>query len=48
MIAEGVDMRNRKVADVVAPSDGYLLWTLTHALVNKDQFIAGVGVETGH
>lgn len=45
LIAEGVDMRNRKVADVVAPSDGYLLWTLTHALVNRDQFIAGVGVE---
>jgi len=45
MIAEGVDMRNQKVAEVIAPSDGYILWTLTHALVNRDQFIVGLGVE---
>lgn len=47
VIAEGFDMRNRKVAEAVAPSDGHVLWTLTHALVARDQFIAGIGVEPG-
>lgn len=47
VIAEGFDMRNRKVAEATSPSDGYVLWTLTHALVNREQFIAGIGVEPG-
>jgi predicted deacylase len=45
VIAEGFDMRNEKIAEVASPSGGYVLWTLTHALVNREQFIAGVGVE---
>lgn len=45
VIAEGVDMTGATIATVEAPADGYILWTLTHALVSKDQFITGLGVE---
>ena len=33
-----------KLADVVAPADGYILWAITHALVQKDDFIMGLGM----
>ena len=31
------------VAQVLAPADGWILWTLTHAFVTKDSFVMGVG-----
>ena len=45
IIAEGVDMCNHKLVKVASQSDGYILWALTHALVYRDQFIAGLGEE---
>jgi predicted deacylase len=32
------------VGEVVAPEDGYILWTITHPLVQEDSFIMGLGV----
>ena len=32
-----------EVARVLAPADGWILWSLTHAFVEKDSFMMGVG-----
>jgi predicted deacylase len=44
VVAVAENTYGEKVADVVAPDDGYILWTITHALVQKDDFIMGLGV----
>jgi uncharacterized protein len=44
VLATGENTYGETVADVLAPEDGHLLWTLTHPLVQKDSFIMGLAV----
>jgi predicted deacylase len=44
VLATGEDTYGENVAAVLAPEDGYILWTLTHPLVQRDSFIMGLAV----
>lgn len=45
VVAVGENTYGETIAEVRAPEDGHILWTLTHALVQKDTFIVGLGVQ---
>ena len=44
VLAIGENTYGEEVAAILAPADGYILWTITHALVQKDSFIVGLAV----
>ena len=44
VLAIGENTYGNRVAEVLAPADGYILWTITHALVQKHSFIMGLAV----
>ncbi len=44
VVAVAENTYGEAIAEVTAPEDGYILWTITHALVPKDSFIMGLGV----
>jgi uncharacterized protein len=46
VLATGEDTCGAGLAEVLAPEDGYILWTLTHPLVQRDSFIMGLAVVT--
>lgn len=44
VLAEAQNTFGELVGLVRAPEDGYVLWTITHALAQKDGFVVGLGV----
>jgi predicted deacylase len=44
VLAIGENTYGDRIAEVLAPADGYILWTMTHALVQKHSFIMGLAV----
>lgn len=44
MLAKAENTYGESIGGVVAPADGYILWTLTHALVEEGNFIMGLAV----
>ena len=44
VLAIGENTYGDEVAAVLAPAHGRILWTITHALVQKDSFILGLAV----
>ena len=44
VLAIGENTYGDQIAEVLAPADGHILWTITHALVQSDSFIMGLAV----
>lgn len=44
VLAEAENTYGEPVGLIHAPAEGYVLWTITHALAQKDGFIVGLGV----
>jgi predicted deacylase len=46
VLATGENTYGDRIAEVLAPEDGYILWTITHPVVQKDRFIMGLAVNS--
>jgi predicted deacylase len=44
VLAIGENTYGEQITEVLAPADGHILWTITHALVQTDSFIVGLAV----
>jgi predicted deacylase len=44
VLATGENTYGEILAEVLAPESGYVLWTITHALAQKDGLVVGLGV----